>query len=329
MNTEEISPYIEMKPISDWEGICLSVFADQFENNPVYHRFCELLKRHPGNVNQWKDIPFLPVRFFKSHSVLCGNQKPTVFFESSSTTGQTPSRHGVVDVGLYEKSFRTFFEAQYGSPKDYCFLALLPSYLERQNSSLVHMVNDLIGSSRFPQSGFFMYNFQELVNIWKRNEEEGIPTILFGVTFALMDLAKQFPMQVNHTIIMETGGMKGRGREPIRAEVHETFIEAWGSGVKIHSEYGMTELLSQGYAIGDEGFSTPPWMRIILRDGQDPLTVSEEIKRGGINVVDLANVHSCPFLATDDLGEKVGNRFRVLGRLSTAETRGCNLLYTQ
>ncbi len=328
MKTAWIAPSIAMKPIEDWNGHCLSVFADQFANNPVYRRYCELLNRSPQNVIDWTAIPFLPVRFFKSHSILCEGAEPSVYFESSSTTGQIPSRHGVADIALYEKSFRTFFEAQYGSPSDYCILALLPSYLERQHSSLVYMVNDLVQRSNNPNSGFFLYNFEELVQQWKINEEKGVKTMLFGVTFALLDLAERFPMPIRNTIIMETGGMKGRGREPIRSEVHELFRRAWGKEVKIHSEYGMTELLSQGYSCEDEGFETPPWMRVILRDSQDPLTVSDAIKRGGINVVDLANVHSCPFLATDDLGERIGGRFRVLGRLSTAETRGCNLLYT-
>ena len=313
--------------VNDWNGRCIELFHDQFQNNPLYREYVQLLGIQPSQVNLWTDIPFLPVRFFKSHAVVRTGCPLNFWFESSATTGQVPSKHYVQDKELYALSFRKCFEAFYGSPADYVILALLPSYLEREHSSLVHMVNDLIQDADPSGSGFFLYNFNELVEQWKRNMSLGKKTLLFGVTFALMDLAEQFPMPVSNTIVLETGGMKGRGREPIRQEVHAALRQAWGKDFPIHSEYGMTELLSQGYSQGDEGFVTPPWMRIVLREVDDPLAVSMENKRGGINVVDWANFYSCPFIATDDLGEWVGDKFKVLGRLTTAETRGCNLLY--
>ncbi len=323
----KIEAHMKMSPIDDWNGLCLNIFLDQFQNNEIYRSYAELIRRTPSVVKHWTEIPFLPVRFFKSHDVIRNEVRKDFWFESSSTTGQVPSKHYVHDLDLYERSFRTFFEAKYGSSDEYVILALLPSYLEREHSSLVYMVNDLISKGAQAGSGFFLYNFNDLISQWKTNMLMGKKTLLFGVTFALMDLAEQFPMAVTNTIVLETGGMKGRGREPIRAEVHEVFRKAWGDQFEIHSEYGMTELLSQGYSQEDNGFQTPPWMRIVLREVDDPLAVSLENKRGGINVVDLANYYSCPFLATDDLGEKMGDGFRVLGRLSTAETRGCNLLY--
>ena len=322
-----IHAHLQTKPIQDWNGLCLEVFKDQYQYNPLYRAYADLIKRSPDNVLHWTQIPFLPVRFFKSHSVIRNDSSLDFWFESSATTGQVPSKHFVHDLSLYEKSFRSFFEFQYGSPSDYVILALLPSYLERQHSSLVYMVNDLIQQGGQEGSGFFMYNFEELVAQWQKNMAQGKRTLLFGVTFALMDLAERYPMQVRNTIVLETGGMKGRGREPIRAEVHDLLRKSWGNQMEIHSEYGMTELLSQGYSKEDDGFVTPPWMRVVLREVDDPLSVAENTRRGGINVVDLANYYSCPFLATDDLGEVVDDKFKVLGRLSTAETRGCNLLY--
>jgi phenylacetate-coenzyme A ligase PaaK-like adenylate-forming protein len=324
---DSIQDEIRSFHVNDWNGRCIELFHDQFQNNPLYREYVQLLGIQPSYVNLWTDIPFLPVRFFKSHVVVRNGAHDHFWFESSATTGQVPSKHFVHDKSLYEKSFRSFFEHQYGSPRDYVILALLPSYLERQHSSLVYMVNDLIQSGGQEGSGFYMYNFEDLVDQWQKNMTQGKRTLLFGVTFALMDLAERFPMQVRNTTVLETGGMKGRGREPIRQEVHTALRQAWGRDFQIHSEYGMTELLSQGYSQGDEGFVTPPWMRIVLREVDDPLAVSVDNKRGGINVVDWANFYSCPFIATDDLGEWVGDKFKVLGRLTTAETRGCNLLY--
>jgi hypothetical protein len=324
---DKIQAHMNMSPIDDWNGLCLDVFRDQFQNNAIYRSYAELIRRTPEVVKHWTEIPFLPVRFFKSHEVIRKGASLDFWFESSSTKGQVPSRHFVHDLSLYERSFKTFFEAQYGKTEDHVILALLPSYLEREHSSLVYMVNDLISKGAQAGSGFFLYNFDDLVRQWRINMQQGRKTLLFGVTFALMDLAEQFPMPVTNTIVLETGGMKGRGKEPIRAEVHQAFRKAWGDQFEIHSEYGMTELLSQGYSQEDKGFQTPPWMRIVLREVDDPFAVSVNNRRGGINVVDLANYYSCPFLATDDLGEKMGDGFRVLGRLSTAETRGCNLLY--
>ena len=311
---------------NEFDAVALDVFQYQFQNNPVYQKFCEYLGKSPKNVDQVKDIPFLPIQFFKSHKVICENRKAEAIFESSGTTQHHTSKHLVPDIFLYERSFLNGFSLFYGPIEDYCILALLPAYLERKGSSLVYMVNELVNRSNHPSSGFYLYNLDELQEILKELELKETKTLLIGVSFALLDLAEEFPMELNHTIIMETGGMKGRRKELIREELHGILKNAFGVP-KIHSEYGMTELLSQAYSLGDGIFRTPPWMKIMTRDTEDPLSVQTQGRTGGINVIDLANLFSCSFIATQDLGKTFEDgSFEVLGRFDNSDIRGCNLM---
>jgi hypothetical protein len=273
-----------------------------------------------------EQIPYLPISFFKTHQVLRQGSVLNRFFTSSATTGMVPSKHYVPRIDVYEASFRLGWELFYGPVENFCVLALLPSYLERTGSSLVYMAQDMIQRSKHPKSGFYLDQYQDLSETILHLEATQTPTLLLGVTFALLDFAEQYPMNLKHTIVMETGGMKGRGREMIREEVHQKLSTAWG-GLSIHSEYGMTELLSQAYSRGNGVFSCPPWMRVNLRDTEDPLTRLPEGQSGGIDIIDLANVDSCSFISTQDLGRSTGpGQFKVLGRFDHAEIRGCNLL---
>lgn len=306
----------------------LQVFRFQYENNPLYRQYTDLLGVNPAGVGQLHQIPFLPIRFFKTCEVKTGDFQPSRVFESSGTTGSINSRHLVKDPALYEASFRKGFELFYGDIKNYCVLGLLPSYLERGQSSLVYMVNDWINASAHPQSGFYLYDFDKLADTLKALEAKGQPTLLIGVTFALLDFAEAQPMPLKHTTIIETGGMKGRKKEMVRAEVHELLKTAFHQN-HIHSEYGMTELLSQAYASADGRFRTVPWMKILLREEQDPLQVLPQghAGRGAVNVIDLANLHSCSFIATDDAAHIYpGESFEILGRLDNSDLRGCSLL---
>lgn len=309
-----------------FEEVALAIFNYQYQHNNVYHKFCDYLGKSVKTVNQLTDIPFLPIEFFKSHQVVCGSKKPEAIFESSGTTQSQTSKHFVPDLSLYEQSYLKAFSLFYGPVENYCILALLPSYLERQGSSLVYMVNDLVKRSNHPDSGFYLHNLEELHHKLSYLEQKGTKTLLIGVSFALLDLAEQFPMPLKSTIIMETGGMKGRRKELIREELHLILTKAFGVQT-IHSEYGMTELLSQGYSQGHGIFRSPPWMKILTRDSEDPLSFQMEGKTGGINVIDLANLHSCSFIATQDLGKTLpDDSFEVLGRFDNSDVRGCNLL---
>ncbi|MEY3039998.1 MAG: hypothetical protein RLZZ593_1140, partial [Bacteroidota bacterium] len=273
-----------------------------------------------------EQIPYLPISFFKTHQVVRQGSALNRFFTSSATTGMVPSKHYVPRIDVYEESFRQAWELFYGPVENYCVLALLPAYLERTGSSLVYMAQDMIQRSGHPKSGFYLDQYQDLSETILSLEAAQTPTLLLGVTFALLDFADQYPMKLKHTIVMETGGMKGRGREMIREEVHQKLSTAWG-GLSIHSEYGMTELLSQAYSTGNGVFSCPPWMRVNLRDTEDPLTRLPEGQSGGIDIIDLANVDSCSFISTQDLGRLTApGQFKVLGRFDHAEIRGCNLL---
>jgi len=273
-----------------------------------------------------EQIPYLPISFFKTHQVVRQGSALNRFFTSSATTGMVPSKHYVPRIDIYEESFRQAWELFYGPVENYCVLALLPAYLERTGSSLVYMAQDMIQRSGHPKSGFYLDQYQDLSETILSLEAAQTPTLLLGVTFALLDFADQYPMKLKHTIVMETGGMKGRGREMIREEVHQKLSTAWG-GLSIHSEYGMTELLSQAYSTGNGVFSCPPWMRVNLRDTEDPLTRLPEGQSGGIDIIDLANVDSCSFISTQDLGRLTApGQFKVLGRFDHAEIRGCNLL---
>ncbi|MBR9855107.1 MAG: acyl transferase [Algicola sp.] len=311
---------------NDFDRVALDVFKFQYGNNKVYQQFCNHLNKTPKTVSQTQDIPFLPISFFKTHPIVSTEKEAKTIFTSSGTTKTTTSKHYVPDIGLYKKSFLTAFEAFYGSPKEFCILALLPSYLEREGSSLIYMVNALIKKSAHPSSGFYLHNLKELHQKLQELEQKDTKALLIGVSFALLDLVEEFPMNLKNTIVMETGGMKGRRKELIREELHQVLLE--GLGVrKIHSEYGMTELLSQGYSKGDGIFQTPPWMKIITRDTEDPLSIQSTGKTGGINVIDLANIYSCSFIATQDLGKTYPNgTFEVLGRFDDSDIRGCNLM---
>jgi phenylacetate-coenzyme A ligase PaaK-like adenylate-forming protein len=304
----------------------LEVFRYQAENCTVYREFITNLKIETASVKNIADIPFLPISFFKSHNVVSGNDSIAVTFTSSGTTGMINSKHLVTDVSWYEESFRTAFELFYGDIKDYCVLALLPSYLERGGSSLIYMAEDLVKQSENPSSGFYLYNHDELFQQLKKQQQTGKPTLLIGVTFALLDFVEHYQLDFSGLIVMETGGMKGRRKEMIREELHQTLCE--GFGVRsIHSEYGMTELLSQAYSKGDGIFNCPPWMKIITRDTNDPMTELGTNQTGGINVIDLANINSCSFIATQDLGKIYDDgSFEVLGRFDNSDIRGCNLL---
>lgn len=304
----------------------LTVFHFQAENCAVYGEFISNLGVDTATVNKINDIPFLPISFFKSHEVVSDTGNVGVTFTSSGTTGMINSKHLVTDVSWYEESFRRAFELFYGNIKSYTILALLPSYLEREGSSLIYMAEDLVNRSENPDSGFYLYNHDDLFRQLKRQQELRKPTILIGVTFALLDFVEQYRLNFPELIVMETGGMKGRRKEMIREELHQTLCE--GFGVKsIHSEYGMTELLSQAYSKGDGIFNCPPWMRIITRDTNDPMTNLNGSQTGGINVIDLANINSCSFIATQDLGKSYAdNSFEVLGRFNNSDIRGCNLL---
>jgi phenylacetate-coenzyme A ligase PaaK-like adenylate-forming protein len=309
-----------------FEKIALKVFRFQYENNLVYQEFCNLMKTDVSKVKTLEKIPFLPIQFFKSHEVVSNTNRVQETFTSSGTTGMITSKHLVTDITLYQESYRKGFSQFYGNITDYVILALLPSYLERQGSSLIYMVEDLIASTNNPDSGFYLNNHEELTQKLIVLEKSGQNTILIGVTFALLDLVEKNQFQLENTIIMETGGMKGRRKEMIREELHEQLCKGFGVSA-IHSEYGMTELLSQAYSLGDGVFECPSWMQVLLRDPEDALTYVKDGKTGGINVIDLANINSCSFIATQDLGKKnPNNSFEVLGRFDNSDIRGCNLM---
>ncbi|MCC9072801.1 acyl transferase [Flavobacterium sp. F-65] len=309
-----------------FEKIALKVFRFQYENNVVYRTFCDYLKTDPQKVKSLTQIPFLPIQFFKSHSVVSNSDPAQVTFTSSGTTGMITSKHIVTDVSLYEESYRKGFSQFYGNIEDYVVLALLPSYLERDGSSLIYMVEDLIKLSNHPESGFYLHNHEELTKKLIELDQSGQNTILIGVTYALLDLIEKNSFKLQNTIIMETGGMKGKRKEMIREELHKQLCEGFGVSA-IHSEYGMTELLSQAYSLGEGIFECPSWIQILVRDTEDALTYVKEGKTGGINVIDLANINSCSFIATQDLGKKYpNNSFEVLGRFDNSDIRGCNLM---
>lgn len=315
-----------IKSDAEFEALALDIFRFQFENNPVYRSFCDLLYRHPSDVKQVQDIPFLPIQFFKSHDVVCGQNAVEQTFTSSGTTGAATSKHLVTDIALYQESYINAFKHFYGNIDDYAILALLPSYLERNGSSLIYMVNDLIKRSQHPESGFFLNNLEELSKTIEQLEAKNQKTLLIGVSFALLDLVEQFQFKLSNTIIIETGGMKGRRKEMIRQELHSILKAGFGVD-DIHSEYGMTELLSQAYSKGHGVFECPPWMKVITRDTEDPFSLQPVNKTGGINIIDLANINSCSFIATQDLGKVHDNgQFEVIGRFDNSDIRGCNLM---
>ncbi len=305
----------------------MEVFRYQVKNCKVYRDYISHLRVEINAIASSRDIPFLPISFFKSHQVLsCLNEEPEIVFSSSGTTGMSQSMHLVTDLSIYEKSFNAAFEQFYGKIEETCFLALLPSYLERDGSSLIYMVDALIAQSKHLDSGYYLHNHQDLYDKLEELKQTGQKTILIGVTYALLDFVEQYNINFPEMTVMETGGMKGKRKEMVREELHK--ILQSGFGVKtIHSEYGMTELLSQAYSYEEGIFNSPAWMKIYLRDTNDPLSLVTEGKTGGINVIDLANINSCSFIATQDLGKVYPDgSFEVLGRFDNADIRGCNLL---
>lgn len=307
------------------EGLALGMFHYQYYNNPVYQQWCTLLRVAPHTVQQLHQIPFLPIAFFKTHRIVTGDLTPTTVFASSGTTQSINSQHFLHNTDIYIESFTRTFTRFYGNIKDWCIIGLLPSYLERNNSSLVYMVNHLVAQSGHADSGFYLYEFERLQQTLQSLEAAKQKTLLIGVTFALLDFAERFPMQLQHTIVMETGGMKGRKQELTRAAVHHTLMQQLGIHV-VHSEYGMTELLSQAYSKGAGLFTCPPWMKVLVRNEEDPLQVAKG-GRGILNIIDLANIESCAFIATDDAGIVHGNGdFEVWGRVDNSDIRGCSLL---
>jgi len=311
---------------TDFKATALEVFKFQFEHNAVYRSFCDLLYKHPSDVTSLEQIPFLPIEFFKTHTIISTNKPTKATFKSSGTTGSIVSKHHVVDLDVYKQSFRTGFESFYGTIENYTVLALLPSYLEREGSSLVYMANDMILQSKQPESGFYLHDLEALKNTLTSLEAKGQKTLLIGVSYALLDLIEAYSFELKHTIVMETGGMKGQRKELVKSELHALLKQGFGVDT-IHSEYGMTELLSQAYSKGGGVFKTPPWMKVLTRDPEDALSIQPIGKSGGINIIDLANINSCAFIATQDLGKiRSDGTFEILGRFDQSDIRGCNLM---
>lgn len=321
-------PRIEFEINSEdqFTDLAIQIFRYQYAMNPVYHEFVDLLKVSVGSVTTLSTIPFLPISLFKTHRVLCGERMPQAIFKSSGTTGVERSFHHVVDLNIYRESLLRGFERFYGSPDRYQFLALVPTPEQSPESSLVFMVQRLMDLSQSAESGYFLNNFSGLEARLRQSQTTGRKVFLIGLTYALLDFAHSHPGDYGVPVILETGGMKGRGREMTREELHGVLCQAFRVE-KIHSEYSMTELLSQAYSLGDGLFSTPPWMKIMIRDANDPFSYLGQGRTGGVNIIDLANIHSCSFISTQDLGRiHSDGRFEVLGRFDASDARGCSLM---
>ncbi len=327
MHPVQISTIFNLSTELEFNNLALSVFKFQYQNNTVYKAFTDSLNINVEAVKLYSQIPFLPIEFFKTQDILCNEKKDDfIVFTSSSTTSQTPSKHIVSDISVYESSFTKGFDLNYGKPSDFVILALLPNYLERKGSSLVYMFDKLIKLSNKVESGFFLDDYDKLIETLKNLKQKKSKTILIGVTYALLDLADKGIILDDNFIIMETGGMKGRREELLKEELHQLLNQKFGVST-IHSEYGMTELLSQAYSKGEGIFVCPPWMKVLVRDIDDPLSYVKENKTGGLNIIDLANVNSCSFIATQDLGRmKNSNEFELMGRFDNSDVRGCNLM---
>jgi len=323
INKEELfKPYSP----SEFEQRALYIFRKQASENPVYRTYLQRLDLDIERITQLQDIPFLPIEFFKTKTILLDGLSSEIVFSSSGTTGMQQSKHPVSDVSYYEWSYRLAFQHFYGDVKKFAILALLPSYQEREGSSLIYMVDDLIKQALPDYSGYFLYNHHDLYERLLHLRQQHIPTLLIGVTYALLDFIENYTVDFPKLIIMETGGMKGKRREMIREELHQSLCRGFGVQ-EIHSEYGMTELLSQAYSKGHGVFNCPPWMKVLSRDINDPLSILSPEKTGGINIIDLANIHSCSFIATQDLGKVyTDGSFEILGRFDESDIRGCNLL---
>jgi len=306
--------------------LALDIFRYQAVSNKTYHEYLGQLGVNPYIIKSLKEIPFLPIDLFKYHKIVTGEENAGIIFESSGTTSGDKSKHHIIDPQLYINSLTKCFRLFYGDPKDYCILALLPSYPERSESSLLFMVEHLIKLTNYSESGFYLHNIEELAEKLAQLERKKQETILLGVSFALLDLAEKYPVTLKNIIIIETGGMKGHREEITREELHQILKKAF-SVKEIHSEYGMTELLSQAWSKKDGIFKTPPWMKIMIRDAYDPFSYVSEGISGGINVIDLANIHSCSFISTQDIGKLHSDgSFEVLGRFDISDIRGCNLM---
>ncbi|AEV32961.1 Acyl-protein synthetase, LuxE [Owenweeksia hongkongensis DSM 17368] len=310
----------------EFEQLALELFRFQAENNTVYKEYLSYLKLHAFQIDRVSEIPFLPISFFKTHQIKTGVFDSAISFSSSGTGDGTTSKHAIADLSVYENSFNTAFGQFYGNAKDWCILALLPSYLERQGSSLIYMAEALIQQSEDADSNFYLNQWDELYAVLQKKKGEGKKTLLLGVSFGLLDFVERYQISFDDLTVMETGGMKGRRKEMIRTDLHAILKQ--GFGVKnIHSEYGMTELLSQGYSKGEGRFNCPPWMKIITRQTDDPFSATRKGKTGGINVIDLANIDSCAFIETQDLGRIYeDDSFEVMGRFDNSDIRGCNLM---
>ena len=325
-NSMKQNAIFDIRTEGEFLNQALRIFQFQYTNNDVYRSFCIHLNIHPNTVKSLHQIPFLPIEFFKSKRVLSSNNTPNIIFSSSGTTGTVTSKHFVTELELYQQSYLKGFREFYGNIEDYCILALLPSYMERSGSSLIYMVEDLITKSNHPKSGFFLNEYEQLYKLLKYLQKKGNKTLVIGVSFALLEFTEKYQLSLKNTVIMETGGMKGRRKEIIREELHQLLTKGFGVG-EIHSEYGMTELLSQAYSKGNGVFNCPPWMKVLIRDTEDPFNYQKQGKTGGINVIDLANINSCSFIATQDLGKvnEIGS-FEVIGRFDHSDIRGCNLM---
>jgi phenylacetate-coenzyme A ligase PaaK-like adenylate-forming protein len=323
----DINSILTNSDSAGFKNNCLEIFRYQYHSNLVYKKFCDFLGTKPEHINETEQIPFLPVEIFRTHQVRCGQGEAERIFVSSGTTGQAVSKHYVNDLSVYEASLTRCFELVYGHISDYCILALLPSYLQREGSSLVYMAQKLMDRSSHADNGFYLYEHKKLAETIEKLISKRQKTILIGVSFALLDFSEEYPIPLpENFIVMETGGMKGRRREMVREELHEILCSRFQTPA-IHSEYGMTELLSQAYSIGKGLFRTPPWMKILILDINDPFRYLPAGKTGAINIIDLANIHSCAFIATQDLGRiNDDGTFEVLGRYDHSDVRGCNLM---
>ena len=311
---------------NSFNELAIDIFHFQYKNNKVYRNFVDYIGIKPSGINHYLKIPFLPIEFFKDQKIITGDFREETIFTSSGTTGQNTSRHYIKSLNLYEQSFILNFNQKFGKLEDYIILALLPSYLEQDSSSLVYMVEKLIRRTHDPQSGFYLHDYKKIAQVLSSLKNVSKKVLLIGVSYALLDLADKHPVHFPELMLMETGGMKGRRKELVRAELHTIFKNAFGIK-NVYSEYGMTELLSQAYSYKNGVFQAPAWMKILIRDLNDPLSLIPSGKTGGINIIDLANIHSCSFIATKDLGKKINdNAFEMLGRYDNSDVRGCNLM---
>ncbi|MBC8147517.1 MAG: acyl transferase [Bacteroidetes bacterium] len=315
-----------IKTLKDFNDLAIEIFFYQYEENEIYRKFVENLSIELNSIKHFQQIPFLPIEFFKSHDIVSGNFNPEKVFLSSGTTDFQRSKHLIKDLSLYEGSFNNGFEHFYGNPSDYCILALLPNYIEQGDSSLIFMIDNFIKKSNCNESSFYLNDDLKLIETLQKLELKNQKTILIGVSFALLDLAEKYKIDIPNTIMMETGGMKGRKKEITREELHKILKQSFGVE-QIHSEYGMTELFSQAYSKSDGRFNCPPWMKVLSRQIYDPLSIQNNQKSGGLNIIDLANINSCSFIATQDLGKVYADEsFEVLGRFDSSDVRGCNLM---